>query len=184
MSVDSTTNVLDIISVGHSFTGPVGSVVFETGGNSETSNMVVYMGIDGSACFPNPCGETKFGKCIANPLLDGDYGSFHCQSCPSSPCMHNGVCAEHSATFQCDCSGTGFSGLRCEIPGDPQMVQWDLASGNVEYDANVDHTIRVQIPGADNDWYIFWVRGCVCVFEFSNVALMFYSCVYVCVLHV
>ena len=35
--------------------------------------------------------------------------------CASNPCQHNGQCSEPNPDkYQCDCSGTGFTGQNCE----------------------------------------------------------------------
>ena len=35
--------------------------------------------------------------------------------CSSSPCQHGGQCKERSASFECDCSQTDYSGDRCHL---------------------------------------------------------------------
>ena len=35
--------------------------------------------------------------------------------CESQPCFHNGTCVDGVNMFTCDCTGTGFEGLICQL---------------------------------------------------------------------
>ena len=76
-------------------------------------------------CITSPClhggacdGATGTAICTCDP--DSGYTGTTCDAdineCDiSHECVHSSICMNVPGTYECDCSGTGYVGMRCEI---------------------------------------------------------------------
>ncbi|XP_019763330.2 protein crumbs isoform X1 [Dendroctonus ponderosae] len=104
----------------------------KTGPNFETGNNFTCFcteGMQGPLCDTPFCDveKCKFGFCDAtkvpfcacNPGFDGRLCENNINECVSangrSPCQNGGICIDGISRYDCNCSGTGYKGLLCEM---------------------------------------------------------------------
>nr|XP_023021031.1 protein crumbs [Leptinotarsa decemlineata] len=67
--------------------------------------------------YCNTTGNVPFCECERG--FEGEFCEINTNECVSptggSPCQNNGVCIDGISRYDCNCTGTGYSGLLCEI---------------------------------------------------------------------
>ncbi|XP_014260565.1 protein crumbs isoform X1 [Cimex lectularius] len=87
-------------------------------------------------CEKKPCenggicrkdGMKPFCECL--PGFTGKNCETDINECDSNPCEHNGLCKDFTASFICNCTGTGFTGSTCNIDIDECEID-DICPAN------------------------------------------------------
>ncbi|KAJ8920527.1 hypothetical protein NQ315_005396, partial [Exocentrus adspersus] len=110
-----------------------GAATCKTGPNEQTGNNFTCSckeGMEGPLCdtafclrkhceqgFCNTTGDVPYCQC--NQGFEGKYCEVNIDECVSptggSPCQNGGVCKDGISRYDCDCNGTGYTGLLCEM---------------------------------------------------------------------
>ena len=77
--------------------------------------------------------NSKFGASAAGPCISESLGSWagvtfrfvaEFDPCKPNPCQNGGICSDAGGKAACNCSGTGFTGDRCQKKKDDPKVKW------------------------------------------------------------
>jgi len=87
-------------------------------------------------CVDGTGSEDGTYSCKCDPGYDGEFCAQEIDECAPGPCQNGGVCTDLLADYSCDCTGTGYTGVGCDV----DVNECDTNNGGCHANADCTNT--------------------------------------------